>query len=218
MATTLLQLRTRVRQRADVENSTFISDIELNQLINTSYSKLYGLLIRHSLQRAESVFTLTATGAASYALPSDFFSCIGVYYLRSTEPAVPLERLPDKFRPGTRTESTATHYRLTGATLTLYPRTSGSYEMVYIPIPGTLVLDADVLDGVLGWEEFVVVDAAIAVLHKEESDAKHLLFERQELMNRVIDEANAVEFTTTIKIQNVYDDWRENSDPADGGW
>lgn len=210
----LLEIRTRVRQRSDTENSTFVTDAELNQLINTSYAELYALLIRHSLQRAEITFPIAANGAADYALPADFFSVIGVYHIPSSDNSYPLERLPDKFRPGTRSEEVSTGYRLTGNRLMLYPRSTGSYELVYIPVPGLMTLDTDQMDGVLGWEEFVVVDAAIKVMHKEESNTNHLLLERQHLIDRIMDEANAVEFTTTPMIQNVYDDWRDGIDPV----
>jgi len=43
---TLAQLRTAIRQRADMVNSTFISDAELNSYINQSYFELYDLLVQ----------------------------------------------------------------------------------------------------------------------------------------------------------------------------
>ena len=43
---TLSELRTAVRQRADMVNSQFVSDAELNSYINQSYFELYDLLIQ----------------------------------------------------------------------------------------------------------------------------------------------------------------------------
>ncbi len=211
MAITLASLRTRIRQRTDTENSEFVTDAELTQLINTSYAELYGLLIRASLHRAEITYAVVATGATSYDLPADFFGLIGVYRTED-EDKVPLERFPDKFRPGTRTGD-ATMYRVVGTDLTLYPNPgSGTYDLVYIPLPGTLVADTDTMDGMLGWEEFVVLDASICVLEKEGSNTTTLERKRAMILQRIQDESQMAEFTETPRLQNVYDSWRALDD------
>jgi hypothetical protein len=213
MAETLANLRTRIRQRTDTENSGFVTDAELTQLINTAYKELYGLLVRKSLQRAESVETITADGSESYDLPDDFLGLIGVYR-NWGEHTTPLERFPDKFRPGTR-EGDALMYRLVNESIVLYPRPSGgTYDLVYIPVPEDLSVDTDTLEGVLGWEEFVVIDAAINVLAKEESDTRMLEMKRARILQRIEDEANVVEFTETPRILNVNETWRRPVDPA----
>lgn len=214
MAVTLAQLITRIRQRTDTEESEFVTDAEITQLINTSYKELYGLLVRASLHRAEEVETVATNGAASYALPADFFSLIGVYRTYDQD-KVPLDRFPDKFRPGARTGD-ATMYRVVGNDLVLYPKpSSGSYDVVYIPLPTELEVAADELDGVLGWEEFVVLDCAINVLEKEGSNTTTLERKRDMILRRISDEAQLVEFTQTPKIQDVNADWRRPRDPAD---
>src|SRR5690606_9023000 len=127
------------------------------------------LLLRKPLQRAESVETITADGSPFYALPADFLGVIGVFR-DAGEVKYPLKRFPDKFRPGNR-QRIAHYYRLQGNTLVLFPKpTTVTYALVYIPLPGTLSTDSDELDGVLGWEEFVVIEASINVLTKEESN------------------------------------------------
>ncbi len=214
MAVSLSTLRTRIRQRTDTENSEFVTDAELTQLINTSYNELYGLLVRASMHRAETVEEITANGSGSYTLPDDFFSLIGVYRTYDTD-KVPLERFPDKFRPGTRTGD-ATMYRVAGAELVLYPKpSSGAYDLVYVPVPDELTADADTVDGALGWEEFIVIDASINVLEKEGSNTATLERRRQMILDRIADEAQLVEFTETPRILNVRDEWRIIRDPAD---
>ncbi len=210
MSTTLLQLRTRVRRLADVVGSTFVTDAELTERINVAYKELYGLLVRNSLQRSETTYTVTANGAASYALPANFLGLIGVY--RSVgEDFVPLERFDDKFKPGSRTGD-ASKYRVVGSNLVLYPKpSSGTYDVVYIPVPGDMAADADTMDGVLGWEEFVVLDAAIYVLEKEESDTSKLEFKRDRILKRIQDEAQIAEFTQAPRIRNTR--FVGNSDP-----
>jgi hypothetical protein len=185
-------------------NSDFVTDAELTGLINTAYKELYGLLVKASLHRAENTEVITATGAASYALPDDFFGLIGVYRTVG-EDKFPLERFGDKFQPGTRTGD-ACQYRISGSELILYPRpSSGSYDVVYIPMPGDMASDGDTMDGVLGWEEFVVLDASICVLEKEESDTSKLEFKRDRILRRIADEAAMVEFTETPRILNTRD-------------
>lgn len=207
MPVTLAQLIERVRQRADVVNSDFVTDAEVTQLINTAYKELYGMLVTKSLHRSESVYGLAANGSSLYAMPADFFGLIGVYRTYG-EDKVPLERFPDKFRPGTRTGD-ATMYRMVGSSLVLYPNpASGTYDVVYIPICGELEALDDTLDGVLGWEEFVVLEAAICVLEKEESDTTKLEYKRDRILKRIRDEAEAAEYTETPRILNVRDSWR----------
>jgi hypothetical protein len=214
MSTTLLQLRTRIRQRTDTVGSAFVTDAELTGLINTAYKELYGLLVRASLHHAEETEVITATGADSYELPEDFLGLIGVYRTVGEE-KVPLERFPTKFRPGTRTGD-ACMYRISASELILYPKPdSGDYDLVYIPVPGDMASDGDTMDGMLGWEEFVVLDAAISVLEKEESDTTKLEFKRQRILARIADEAQIAEFTETPRILNVREDWRQVRDPAD---
>jgi hypothetical protein len=48
-----------------------------------------------------------------------------------------------------------------------------------------LVLDADTFDGISGWEEYIVVDAAIKMLNKEESDVGVLSKEKDRLVLRI---------------------------------
>lgn len=198
---TLLEMRTRVRQRTDNENSSFVSDSELTQLINTEYKELYGLLVRHSLQRTEDTQTITANGSSSYALDGDFYSVIGVFRTEGSV-RVPLSRHTERFRPGS-VAGTATSYRIVNSTLVLYPKpASGTYEVIYIPVPAELSADVDTMDGVLGWEELVVVNAAIKVLQKEEADYEHLRTDRAELLRRIQDEAAAVEFTNNWVVED----------------
>ncbi len=202
MTTTLLQMRTRIRQRADMEHTEFVTDDELDQLINTEYKELYGLLVRHSLQRTETVGTITADGSTDYDLPADFYSLISVFRVEGNA-RVRLPRHGERFRPGP-VSGPATSYRVVNFTLELYPQpASGTYEYLYIPVPTDLEVDADTLDGVLGWEELVVLGAAIKCLDKEEATTDHLERQKNTLIKRIQDEAAAVEFTENWVVERV---------------
>ncbi len=77
---TLAQLRTASRQRADMVNSTFISDPELNSYINASYYELYDLLVQkygNDYFMKEYSFQLQGN-ISQYPLPADFFKLLGV--------------------------------------------------------------------------------------------------------------------------------------------
>ena len=74
MGITLLQLRTQARDRADMTNSLFIADAELNNYINSSIAELHDLLIG-AYDSYYSILTSTfntVSGTATYALPADF--------------------------------------------------------------------------------------------------------------------------------------------------
>jgi hypothetical protein len=210
--TTLLQLRTRIRQRADLVGSDFVTDTELNDLINTAYKELYAHLVAKSLNRTETSYAVPITGAASYALPADFYSLIGVYRTEGLD-KLRLTRYSDTFQPSTRTGD-ACEYRVVGSNLALHPvPTGGTYTLVYIPVAPVLATDADTVNGVLGWEEFIVLDVAICCLEKEESDTSKLEYKRDRILKRIADEANAIEFTETVRIRNTRDD-SSFTDPA----
>jgi hypothetical protein len=76
----LSDLRTSSRQRADMVNSTFISDAELNSYINASYFELYDLLVQkygNDYYMKEHSFQLQGN-VSRYDLPDDFFKLLGV--------------------------------------------------------------------------------------------------------------------------------------------
>lgn len=208
-AVTLLELRTRIRQRTDNEHSGgFVSDDEINQLINLHNRALYGLLVRHGLQRSESVYSITANGSTSYALPVDMFALLGVYRVDTGSTSkIWLGRHDHRHRPSSSLKGDASTYRLVGGNIEFSPIPStGSYELVYIPEPATLALDSDLVDGVLGWEEYIVLCASIDILQKEEADPTNIAILRErlaELVVRIVDEAKDVELSEHPTIQDV---------------
>jgi hypothetical protein len=215
---TLTQMITRVRQRSNNEytNGQFVTDAELTGLINVAYKDLYGTLVEHSLHRAESTDTITATGATSYSLEADLYAVLNVYLVESGR-RTRLPRHSDRLKPGTLDVGTAQSYRVRGSSIVFYPTpASGTYEVDYIPVPSDLSAGSDELDGVLGWEEYVVLDVAIKVLRKEGSleEAEALVRDRDRLLSRIEDQANLVEFSESVVISNN----RENYGPDEGAF
>ena len=76
----LSQLRVATRQRADMVNSQFVSESELNSYINASYFELYDLLVqKYGNDYYMTQYSFQLQGNVSrYDLPEDFFKLLGV--------------------------------------------------------------------------------------------------------------------------------------------
>ncbi len=207
MATALSELLTRIRQRTDHEHSDsdFITNTELTREINTSYKELYGLLIRHGIQISESVYSITANGATAYALPSNFYAVMAVFRADDTARTV-LPRHDWRYKLDSNLTGPACSYRLAGGTIEFDPiPQEGTYELRYVPVPGDLVNPDDTVDGVLGWEEWLVNNVALKVFRKEGNleAARDLIAERERLEQRIKAESEAVEMTQRFRVQDV---------------
>lgn len=171
---TLAQLRTKVRQRADIESSSFISDSELNGYISASYAVLYERLVLTGIAYFEATETLNiVAGTASYAMAASHMSTVGVDWQRAAGKFEPLRRLmPRERNMFPEPAHPASGYMLVGTNIVLYPTpsVSATYRHIYVPAPADLSADGDLVDGVSGWEEYIVNDAARKCLLKEESD------------------------------------------------
>ena len=192
---TLEQLREEARERAEMENSTFVTDDEADRYVNQAYAKLYGKLVR---ARGDQYFTARhtpSTVAANEAvtLPTSFFKLLRV------DVTIPGEVRPRKLRRmgledldrfDVTVNGYPSHYLIEGAQLTLRPIPGGVYPMVirYLPHCPYLSNDSDTLDGVNGWEDYVVIAAALKMLGKEESSRVPELMAELTEMERLIDE------------------------------
>lgn len=163
-----------IRQRSDNEytDGEFVTDAELLILANRSRKQLFGMLVeagQHSV--AETVTTLTVDGSLNYALPDDCFAVSGVFRLESEE-YVRLRRHDMRIMPADTVKDVAITYRTHGSledsVIELNPRVStGTYKVRYVGVPTDFAATTDEMDGVLGWEEWVVLDVAIDILNKE---------------------------------------------------
>jgi hypothetical protein len=193
MAITLLQLRTQARQRANMENSTFVTDGEFNTYINLSISELYDMLCSKSdadYNISSSTFT-TVTNQDSYNLPVDFYRLRGVDLLIDPLRPVPLKRFEFAERNSIDPQFYGVvdiRYRLRGDKLTFTPTElmgGQSMRIWYIPLPTQLSADNHTLNGYNGWEELVIVKTAIKALVKEEQDTSQLTYEYEQLKLRL---------------------------------
>jgi hypothetical protein len=153
-------------------NSTFITDSELNGYISASYAELYDILVQSGLiYFTPTTQTVAATGVETYALPADYYGTVRVDRVEGSS-YIPLIEymITERTNYENNGSGLAAAYSAQGSNISLLPApTSGSYRHIYIPAPADLTSDSDTVDGVSGWEEFIIVDAARKMLQKEES-------------------------------------------------
>lgn len=204
---TLGQIRLMSQQRADRVNSNFVTLPEWNSYINQSYFELYDLLITtyEDYYVAEPLIFQTDGQLDRYPLPDGvlyngarpFYKLMGVDCgLANTGNAwISLSKFDFIARnryifPNLTSTFLGVfnmQYRLVGNSLMFIPTPSGAQyiRMWYFPKLIQLLQDTDTVDGVSGWTEYIIVDAAIKALQKEESDVSALMVQKQALIDRI---------------------------------
>lgn len=196
LTVTLLQLRNQARQRADMENSTFIADSELNAYINSSYAELTDILVGvFEDYNLKSGAISVVSGTDTYPLPADFYKLRGVdLVIDANGNSVTLkpfsfnERNAYLFTPTWNVVGLSyLRYHMQGNNIRFVPipNSTQSIKLWYIPAITQLSADGDTLDGVNGFEEYIIIDAAIKMLIKEESDTTALMMQKEALRKRV---------------------------------
>lgn len=221
MATTLLQLRTRARQRADAVNSTFVTDSELTNLINLGLSELYDLVVSSFEDYFTISTTLTVASGNTVALPVTFYKLRGLDYnnngsYQSVREFSFNER--NSSSPSTlywtRQYTVPRKYRIVGDNLLLQPesQSTGLYRLWYVPAPTFLVTDADVIPESLskfGWDDYIVLWAAERMLSKEESPITDVVAERMQVAGRIAKMASDRQVDQSETVQDVRNEWNE---------
>lgn len=108
-------------------------------------------------------------------------------------------------------------YRIMGTNIEFIPTPSAgqTIRLWYIPRLNQLLQDTDLTTtSVSGWSEYVIVDAAIKALQKEESDVTILLAQKMELIKRIQSSAMNRDVGMPDKISDV----RASSWGSGNGW
>jgi len=205
-------LRTRARRRADMENSTFVTDAEIQDYLNSSISELHDFMVKSYEDYFVSEQTYNAplaTGGAN--LPDDFYKALGVDYesggITSTlkaysfternvynTPYAVIDRLAEPM------------YKIEGTKIKLIPGNSqsGTITLYYVPLATQFSVSVTEIENVIpGYEEYVVVATAIRMLMKEESDVSALERERQQLASRIIRAISPRDVSGSFAIRDV---------------
>lgn len=221
MTITLLQLREQSRQRADMQNSEFITDSELTNYINSSIAELTDLLIscyENDYNISTYSFTTTAN-VNSYALPADFYKLRGVDTKLLNGSADWYSLRPFNFNERNRNQDWAwglmsgpgVRYRLLGGNLYFSPAPDSAFQckLWYTPVATKLAADADTLNDLNQYAEYVITDAAIKMLQKEESDVSVLVMQKSALVKRIQEMASNRDSGQPESISDIY---AENDD------
>lgn len=212
---TLAELKEQSRQRADMENSEFVSDSELTSYINASLAELHDLLIASycdDYMMEEYIFVSDTT--LQYTLPSDFYKLRGVDVRRGdTGQWATVKR----FNFNRRNEQQNAYawnllglpyieYRLVGSKIRFNrtPDAQLQFRIFYHPKLEKLVADVDSYDDVNGFAEYVVVDVATKMLQKEESDVTVLMAQKEALRQRIIAMAANRDANEPASVTDVY--------------
>lgn len=182
----LVDLVGKIRKRANMENSQFVTDPEIKDYVNSSIADLYDLICTH---RGEQYFEKNTSvsivnGQEAYDLPDDFYK-VEVLMSASGFPIDTFDRR-EAFH-----KAMPLKYNIMNNKLVVN-RTDSSCEvkLYYIPLAPTLVLDDDTTDFYNGWERYVILDVAIICLNKEESDTSQLERELMKITERIESASN----------------------------
>jgi hypothetical protein len=157
----------RLESRCDIANDQSVSLAEKQDLINQGLQFVWDELTAetppdYALTTASPITTVA--GTALYDLPSDFLKMRVV----QVDEGSGRRRSLDEMQPELRLFVTE-------------PLGGSVVYCEYIPVCPTLVLDADTINGVNGWEELAVLWAALRVFAKKKWDPDVIvaLYERE---------------------------------------
>lgn len=222
-------LRYLSQLRADKLNSQYLTADEWNSNINQSIFELYDILVT---KFGDDYFLAPAliiplTGEVSYPIPdgNNYNGAQALYKLSGIDANisgsapgpnagwVPLSRSNwsdrDKYttfpgQAGALNNIYQMSYRVMGNQIFLFPTNQNQLiQLWYVPIMNQLLQDTDMLSfSISGWSEYVIIDAAIKAMIKEESlekwtalnQAKNIQIQRIETTaaNRDVGQPNTV--------------------------
>jgi hypothetical protein len=163
-AVSYTELKRRAKAAADMTYSDFWDSTQWLDQINSSVRKLYNKLVEadQDFYTVARYIELDGTNTI-FRLPSDFYKLKGVDY--------ELNGLTRQMRS----------YSFSERSLFSDVAPSQQITLWVVPTFGGFLdenPDTEEFDGINGWEEWVILDAAIQALIAEESDASALMTER----------------------------------------
>ena len=203
-----------------MKESKFVEDDELNFYINQSLAELHDMLIQSygSDYYVKNVTFQTVGQQESYEL-SDIVPDDDFYKLRALDARLngddwfTLQRF--NFNERNRFQHfgvwdylgiTNVRYRLVGSELRFVPIPDSTVDvrLWYIPRAVRLAADTDTYNDFNGWIEYVIVDCAIKMLNKEESDVTILMNEKQLLKRRIEEVSQNRDAESPESIEDIY--------------
>lgn len=216
----------------------FVTEPELISYINQSYFELYDLLVQKygndyfvappiNISTDGQSYLYPLPDGTNYTAARAFYKVLGLDL--NLNPSVSDSFItipPFMFAERNRYSVpnmqafyglTNLRYRLQGNNVwfTPTPAAGQTIRVWYIPRMMQLIALTDICDGVSGWTEYILVDAAIKCLQKEESDVSILMAQKQALIQRI---ESAAENRDAGNPQVVSDTQSQNWFGSDSGW
>lgn len=217
---TLAQVRILSQQTADLQNNNFVTLPEWNTYINQSYFELYDILVQkygdeyflatpyQFLTTGSQFFTLPDGSATYPTTPTSGIAAKPFYKLKGVDMAlnsninswvtlrdfmfISRNRYVFPTLNSTFLGVVNLRYRIMGNQLEFIPvpQAGQMLQVWYVPRMTQLLQDNDMMDGISGWTEYVVIDAAIKARNKEESDVMVLSARKQAMLMRIEEAAS----------------------------
>lgn len=169
----LTDIITAVRSQTDNVNELFVTDAEITQFANVGYAELWGKIVQafgtdyytqgltpyqFTTDGINYLFALP-DGSGSFGAYPAFFKLMGVD-LQLSAPGQWISLKMFNF----------SDRNINGWANTQIPLAGQIMRVFYIPRFTALVAGADLVDGVNGWEDWIIAKACMMVAAKEETD------------------------------------------------
>lgn len=184
------ELRDDIRLEARMENSSFVTDAQINHFINQAIAGYHDMISEED----ESVFRSSTTGTTDanglLTLPTDFHRLIGV----DVDTTARLKTTARRLDWGDRNR----YFSAPGESVVIW----------YVKEAPELTLDSQEVITMGNWDDWIVLTVAIRLLDMEESDTAPLamrLAETESRIRRLVGKRDAGEPRT---VRNVRSGWR----------
>lgn len=203
---TLSELRTRARRRADAVGNNFFSDAEINDYINVGLGELYDVLVaKQEDYFVSSVSFSLINGQDAYSFSSiglnNFYKALAVDSVQGNDTfRIKRFSIADRNRYQS---NVAFHnsrgyadyeYSIQGNEIKFVPEPSAgdSITLWYVPKCAKLEADSDELDSRINsnWEEYIIILAAIKMRQKEETSVTSLERDLERIVLRIEEAAS----------------------------
>jgi hypothetical protein len=190
----------------DVSHS-LATEAQYISIINDEHARLYAYYVAAEPDRYRTEATITSTGVAAYALPSDWLATIAVDFA-SGSVRTPLMRLQEQDRNlYVSTSGQSRAYRVIGTNVVLYPTplTGQTYTHIYLPTAPVLSAVGTSIDCRLGHDKWLQMCVARTLLKTEETYDGRWDDEIKQVESELKMEANYRYFQDMARMQS--DDW-----------
>lgn len=208
-----LQLENRVRAAADTHDN-YVEKSMIWGWLDRERKILDMLIARKGLVQNRSIYDIPLTGDGSeYTLPTGMMAVLGVYEVDTASGQGTrfrrLRRASNVDPPRMYNSNKASSYSLytdSAGDLNIELRpipSGGTYRVYYLAEPAEITSDIDIITYPAGWEEFLVLGAAISALAREESTNPVIERQYREAGPRIEAEIAALETGESQVIRNV---------------